>query len=219
MNRGHSEIEANIDLRRVGTLGMLVELGPARASRRRDHGRVLQHAFFDAATDGIRLVEIGARDGDGRNRERPFLELGQEPATHDGEGSHGDEHAQKRRGREGHRPTETPAHRGLVGALECSHEPALPVRLDDLRPGQEDRAQHRCHGHRDDERGQDPHDVGQSQRAQHPALDPGEEEERQEDDRDDQRRVDDRAPHLARRIVDDLQRGPVLPFRQMSVQP
>jgi hypothetical protein len=75
-----------------------------------------------------------------------------------------------------------------------------------LHPRQQVEAEHRRHRHRDDQRGQRRDDEGDAQRHEQLAFQPRQREQRDEDQHDDDRGVQDGRAHLHRGVRDDLDR-------------
>ncbi|MNS82836.1 hypothetical protein D3C72_1165930 [compost metagenome] len=199
------EPEHHVDFRRIHALGVLVELRSARAAGGRLDLGERQQDGFEAAPQLIRALERGARERHGADRQRALIELGQESPPEE-------RHEGQCANQQGHRRTDDDLgvrQRGTqnraVARLQLANHPAFVLRVLDTLLAEQVIARHRCDGERDDERGEDRHEVGEAQRLQQPALDAREEEERQEDQHDDERREEDRPAHLAAGVVDDFQ--------------
>ena len=107
----------------------------------------------------------------------------------------------------------------MVAALERPHQPTVPPVGHYGGVGQEVVAENGCHRDCDQEGGQDAYDVGQSKGPQHSPLDPGQEEEREEDHSDDERRIDNGSLDLPDGVVHDRQTRTSLPVGELAVLP
>ena len=190
----------DVDLGGVDVLGVLVELGAARAPGRGDHLGVGEQGLLDPAAQPVRLLERGARERHRRQGQRPLVEVGQEGPAEEGEADAcaSDEHGAARQ----HAPSSAARTRRedrRVARLEPVHHDALRVSRTACERREEQRAERRGHRERHHQRGRQRHHVGEAERREQPPLDAGEEEERQEDQDDDEGGEDDGAADLLAR--------------------
>ena len=74
--------QADVDLRRFDALHVLVELGAARAARRRDDLRLREQNLLDPPANLVRLRQRCPRQRVRLDRQAAFVELGQESRAH-----------------------------------------------------------------------------------------------------------------------------------------
>ena len=176
-------------------LGMLVELGPARAAPDRgDLGDLQEQALGDQA-DPIALGERDPRVEGRVDRERALIERRQEGPRQVPSGDAGSDHGHRHGGDEQTLVLEGDPEEPGVAALEPAQQGAV-VLGQVLEPRQEVVGKHRRQGHRDQQARQDRDYVGLPEGGEEPALDAGQREQRHEHEYDDHRRVDDARANL-----------------------
>ena len=193
------QFEGGFDFRGVHTQRVLVELGTSRlAGHGLDFGN-LEQQLLGPATDVVRLLERDARQGTYVDGERPFVERRQEAAAQGKEGNQCRykeyDGAAQYLAAVAQRPLEGP----LVILLERAGHNGFAAHLAVVAfLAQQVAAEHRREGKGHDGRSKQRHDEGDTQRYQHAPLHTGEEEERNEGDDNDERRVKNRHTYLAR---------------------
>ena len=198
---------------------MLVQIRPPGPPRGGDHRGMVQQTPFHPCSDPVRLGKRGPRQADRRDGQRTFPERGQELAAQ--RGNQG-QRAQQQHARPRHHDTRAaqgPFQQGSVEALHAAQQPGFLLLRQRAILRQEQGTEHRGHGDRHQQGGQNGHDVGLAERAQHAALHPGQEEERHEHDGNDEGRVDDRIAHFARGIADQRERRLPHVLRLLPVAP
>ncbi len=201
---------------------MLVQLGAARfADDRPDFGYFEQNAFHLAA-DLVGLFERDARHRRGVDRQRAFVEWGQEAAAQREENGERPGEQDDGRAEYGFLMGEHPFEHAAVDALQKARDDGfLFVAAEYPVAGQQVAAQHGRQRDRHDHRREQRDDERDAQRAQHAPFHAVEEEKRDEGHDRDDRRVDDRRTDLFRRLENDAQRRQplVLGAREILAQP
>ena len=136
--------QIDVDLSRVHALGMLVELGAARATAYSLH---LGHLQDEPLGDKADLVGFGQRDArpeQHRDSERALVEGRQEGTRQVGRGRRRGDHGEQGGRHDEHLPAKGPAQQAPVAGLQEPHKPAVPV-CHRARPRQQVVAQDRGH--------------------------------------------------------------------------
>jgi hypothetical protein len=179
----------------VDPLGVLVEL---RAPGAATDGHHLRHVRDEPLGDEAEAVALGQRDpglvkqpkGQGA-----LVEGGQEGTRQRRGEEPGRNHAQAGDAEERRPVPERPFEQAAVAALQVPDQPG--VAMIGARPAREQVVgEHGRHRDGGDERRQDRDDVGDPERGEEPALDPGQREQGHEDQDHDHGRVDDAGAHL-----------------------
>src|SRR6266511_4639200 len=195
--------EPDVDLRRVHVLRVLVELRPPGPPGGGHHLRVLQERLLDHEPEPVRLLERGAGEGNGRERQRALIELGEERPAREKERERGGG-GETEAGSGGELPARQEAREErLVTGLEPVDE--LPFLVLAHRPRVRERGETKCgrDGEGDEQRGRERDHVREPERLEETPLDAGEEEQGEEHQDDDERREHDGAADLAARLEDD----------------
>ena len=190
----------------MNTLGVLVELGAASASA---HGPDLRHVhdylFGNEAHAG------GLGQGDPRvehevDGERAFVEGRQERTRKRRCGDGRCQHGNRRRCHDGARVLEGAIQNGAIAPFEQPDQGAVSGECPRAR--QHVIRHDRRKGDGDDEACQNGNDVGLSEWREQPAFDARQREQRNKDQHDDHRRVDDAGAHFLRRGHHDVEDSP-----------
>jgi hypothetical protein len=133
----------------------------------------------------------------------PFLEVGQQLDPEERQQGERNQEEQRGHRHDGAGPAEEPDQRPAVRVLEPPHQrPFLAVGGGS---GQEQGGESRRQGEGDQQRGKGGGDVGIPERSEKSSLDAAEKEDRKENERHDERGVDDGAADFQRRFEDDAE--------------
>ena len=200
-------LQGHFHFRRRHVHRVRIALGPAGSTGGSDHFRMGQQDLLDLLAQAIGLLQRGARQRGGTDRQRPFVEIRQKgPAceAQRNQGCHQGKHTDQRHPLPaGQRCVQ----HAPVAALDGMQKARLHVLADDLRAWQDERRQYRRNGDRHQQRSGKGDNVGKAQWHHQPAFHTGEKEERHEHQHDDQSRKHDGALDLAGGIENHLQDG------------
>jgi hypothetical protein len=197
------QLERYVEFRRLDALRVLVEFRAAGPAGDPGHFGVGQEHSLDHSSQFVRLPQRGSGQGNGADRQRPFVELGEEHTTEEWDGRPSREEQGQGRDDHGPRLPQRRAQQPAVHVFEHADDPGLLALRDRAAPGQQQRAEGRRQREADDQRGGQRDHVGHAPGAKQSALDARQEKDRQEHQQDDDRGEDDRRPHLGARVVDD----------------
>ena len=215
--RTFAQLERRLDFRGVHAQGVFVQFGASRfAGHGLDFGNREQQ-LLGAAAYAVGLLERNARERADVDRERPFVERRQEtaPLREKQSQGHGEQHGQRPQ----HEAfaAQRPFQGRFVPPLEVAHDERIAVQPFAAVAAQQVAAQHGGQRQRHERRGEQRRDERDAQRPQHAPLHAREEEERHEADDDDEGRIENRHPHLARGVEDHLQRSAPFGLGQAAV--
>jgi hypothetical protein len=198
-------LQAHVEFADVHALGVLVQLGPPTApSDVRHFGHLLdQHFGLARQSRGFAQRDAGVQAQ--ADQQRAFVEGRQEGRWEERHGGRGHQHGRARRRHGGLGPVQHALQAAAVARLEPGQHLGVAV-VQVLHPRQQVEAEHGRHRHRDDQRGQRRDDERDAQRHEQLAFQPRQREQRDEDEHDDDRGVEDGRAHFHRGVCDDLDR-------------